>query len=235
MSGIFALPGFSLSYVSADLMHCSDLGTLLVLCGNVAWELFVAMGGNMAHSSEQCKDLLCMMKVAAKHLNIEPPVNTLCLSMSKARGKAPKFKLKAAESRRMLYVLHFVLLHVFPHESGHDKLRLQCVAYIAKMYREMEAWGPDSGTTVAELARRHLLLYHELSLDASSAMFWRLYPKHHLFLHFMEDQVALAGNPREHWTYADESCIGLIAKLAASCHAGTVHRVVISRYRASRY
>jgi hypothetical protein len=51
LSGISALSGFCISYVSADLMHCSDLGILLVLTGNCVWELFTGMGGTLANSS----------------------------------------------------------------------------------------------------------------------------------------------------------------------------------------
>jgi hypothetical protein len=139
-----------------------------------------------------------------------------------------------------LTVVHYMLSNFFPAQTEHDKLRLQCVSQIHDMYREMESWGPDSGPKVAMLARRHLLLYRELSLEAASKWPggkgepWRVYPKHHLFQHCCEDQVALAGNPREHWTYADESCIGLIAKLAESCHATTLQTVVMARYRVSR-
>jgi hypothetical protein len=139
----------------------------------------------------------------------------------------------------MLYVLDFMLSHFFPAVSYRDKLRLQCASTLVDMYREMEKWGPESGTKVASLARRHLLLYSELSSSAEASCVvakgksWKLYPKRHMLQHCIEDQVSLAGNPRDHWTYADESCIGQIAKLAEKCHSGTVHRVVMLRYRAS--
>ena len=48
---------------------------------------------------------------------------------------------------------------------------------------------------------------------------YRFYPKHHLFLHVVEEQPAQSGNPALSWCYGDESAIGEVAK---SAHAATV-------------
>ena len=37
---------------------------------------------------------------------------------------------------------------------------------------------------------------------------YRFYPKHHFFIHTVEDQVCVSGNPRESWCYMDEACAG---------------------------
>ena len=80
--------------------------------------------------------------------------------------------------------------------------------------------------------RQHLLLYQQLSLNAletkPEGYDWRLFPKHHLWLHTLEDTEA---NPRDEWCYADESEIGKCADLAESMHANSLHRGVLEKYR----
>ena len=54
---------------------------------------------------------------------------------------------------------------------------------------------------------------------------YRFYPKHHLFLHVVEEQPAQSGNPALNWCYGDESAIGDAIKVAESAHAATLHRL----------
>ena len=60
---------------------------------------------------------------------------------------------------------------------------------------------------------------------------YRFYPKHHLFLHVVEEQPAQSGNPALSWCYGDESAIGDAIKVAESGHAATLHRLVMVKYR----
>ena len=62
-------------------------------------------------------------------------------------------------------------------------------------------------------------------------VWYRWYPKHHLFSHCIEDQILTSGSPSENWCYADESAIGECVALAEKCHAGTIHRLVILKRR----
>ena len=89
--------------------------------------------------------------------------------------------------------------------------------------------------------RRSLMLYAELSMQelngrswqTSGFFVWRLYPKMHLLLHCLEDQVSVAGNPRESWCYVDESEIGAAVGVAESVHPSTLHRAVMEKHRLS--
>ena len=142
----------------------------------------------------------------------------------------------------MLPVLRHMLEHVLkPGTDAHKLLRLQCLQKLDDMYQELYRWrdGCGSGKRVAELGRRHLLLYTELARESLAGvdwqrngwMMWRLYPKHHAFQHCIEDQVSVCGNPTECWNYGDESFIGEAVKLAESAHASTLHRLIIQKYR----
>ena len=68
-------------------------------------------------------------------------------------------------------------------------------------------------------------------VDGTKWLFWKLVPKHHLFLHIVEEQVAVAGSPKACWCYPDESEIGLAAKVGASCHPRYLPTAVILKYR----
>ena len=44
-SAVWSWPGFDPSWFDIDLMHCGDLGVLLVTFGNILWEVVVHLGG----------------------------------------------------------------------------------------------------------------------------------------------------------------------------------------------
>eukprot|EP00959_Pyramimonas_sp_CCMP1952_P082401 1721718-Pyramimonas_sp.AAC.1 len=77
----------------------------------------------------------------------------------------------------------------------------------------MKHWDPDSShVRIGLAARQHLSMYSELHSEAKrlndDTVFWKLYPKHHVFVHCAEDQIESHGNPSDHWCYGDESEIG---------------------------
>ena len=191
----------------------------------------------MSNSLSKCSELMCLVRVSAKQMGIEAPINHLTLGMFKTDGKAPKFKLKAAEARRMVKFVFYMLANFFPSQNAHDELRLQCVKHLHEMYMELECWNDDSPPKVVASGRRHCLLYAELTktVEQENASRnwcrWKLYPKHHLFLHCLEDQVLQSGNPRDNWCYLDEGSIGHAVKIAESAHVTTLHRVVIQKHR----
>ena len=80
------------------------------------------------------------------------------------------------------------------------------------MYEVMAGpWGQGTGLEVARLGRAHLTFFNELYLSSLNSgewqrvgyLLWRVYPKHHLFLHVIEDQIALSGIRRD--SYGDHS------------------------------
>ena len=60
---------------------------------------------------------------------------------------------------------------------------------------------------------------------------FRMYPKHHLFIHVTEQQICLSGNPRLHWCYGDESEIGIAVRISNALHPSFLHRSVIEKLR----
>ena len=53
LSELFNLPGFIFEFITADLMHCGELGVLLYLEGIVLWELLMEIGGSLNNNKEQ--------------------------------------------------------------------------------------------------------------------------------------------------------------------------------------
>ena len=136
----------------------------------------------------------------------------------------------------MLKVTHLMLERYFPKESEYEKLRFNCHDLLYKLYQELHDWKPEtSGREVARLGRQHCILYAMLSRRAlvqdANTVLWHIYPKHHMFLHCVEDQVLLTDNPRDIWNYGDESEIGSAVLLAETGHPRTLHREIIDKYR----
>ena len=240
VSPVFNIPGLRIEHFSVDLMHTGDLGILLYLFANVFFEIFIAIGGLLSKPGPALADIRLMILSASKAVGqARPPINRLTLSMFYSPGNTLKMKIKAAESRYMLPCVLHILEHFMPQDTAHDQLRYHCVRTIKQMYDLMRV-PPNEfrGQAVATLARKHLLLYADLSKESlddrrhlvHGICHWKWVPKHHLFSHF-EQQICNCGNPAEHWCYADESLIGEIAQVCEGCHPNTLHRLVIQKTR----
>ena len=152
-------------------------------------------------------------------------------------SKAPKLKIKAAESRYFLPVLHYMLRHYVDMDTPHKELRFHCLDAINTMYKKMKA-KPFKGVDVATYARKYLILYAQLGKEALDErqhledgwVHWRWYPKHHLFSHF-EEEVQTSGSPLLNWCYSDESFIGEEVRVAEKSHASTMHRLLADKAR----
>ena len=109
-----------------------------------------------------------MIVAASKALKMQTPIGNLTMSMIRVSGKPPKLKLKAAESRYMLVVLHFILHNFMPPETPHEVLVLECVDALAGCYETMkpERWSLDpfrSSLNLQRMIQRYLVLlqpYH---------------------------------------------------------------------------
>ena len=243
VSAIFEWPGWGkhgCSFMEIDLMHVGCLGIVQYLLGNVLHELFVEMGGTSTNWKETCGHLNMLIKQAARKLDKGPPVNQLTLNMMKSGAKAPKLKAKAAESRHMLAAVCKLLETYLPPKNDYQNTRYNCVKYLALFYEEVADWTPGvSPAKVKDYARRHLELYLELArhyiddlnfLDTEWVRY-RWYPKHHLFSHLVDDDLAFCDNPRDCWCYGDESFLGEMIGVAEAVNAKVVHRSVMTTFR----
>ena len=236
VSEIWGTPGLHILSVEPDFMHTCCLGVLQSLLGNILWEVFSSMGGTITKHRSALAKLLSMIHVASRRLGCEPPINQLTIGMirSKATGK-PKCKTKAAEGRKLLPVVVFILQNFVPCDGGHEKLRMQCAINLLKVYEELAAWVDKDGLSLANMKKygmRHLLLYAELARGQErigESLLWALLPKHHLFAHVVQD---MSCNPKNTWAYRLEDEIGKAADLAAGVNIEHMHTAFIMRLRA---
>ena len=243
ISPIFLLAGFRYEFISADLMHCVCLGIVQYMLGNILLELCFGeeMNGLITKPQEVLGDMMVMLRLASKQLKLKKcPIGTLTLGMIRAEGKPPKLKTKAAEGRRLVPVLRWVLENLFKQDTPHKELRYKCLMHLDELYKSMDV--PDDkfdAKLTSSHGRRHVLLYAELGVEALERqshqtqgwISYKFYPKHHMTVHCVEEQVLNSGNPRHNWCYMDEDAIGKAVDVAEQLHASTLHKSVVTRHR----
>lgn len=196
ISSAWSIPGFSISLVRPDFMHTVCLGVLQYLGGNVMYDCFRALGGTWENSRAAVSKLEAIVKTMARQLAVPPPFHCLTIGMFRSSGaQKPKLKLKAAEGRYCLPLVRHMLEHCFPTDTLYAKTRLLCVGHLCKCYAELDNWvdGGESRLRLASHARKHVVLYQELSRLSTDELMWHMYPKHHLFVHVAETSYV---NPR---------------------------------------
>jgi hypothetical protein len=245
VSAIFDLPGFRHGMITADLMHCGDLGVLLYLLGIIIWELIMEMGGVYSNCKEQINHILSLIRTASRMLKLsKQPLNNLTIGMIKAETKSsPKLKVKASAARHVLRCMRYVLEKLQPMETPHATQRFLVVKHFCDMYEHLQhSVGMTSMQAAATSMRKALLLWNELrhaDIDPDNPhnwqtrgfFLWKLYPKHHLLQHLLEDQMLITGNPVGHWCYADESEIGAAVSLAQTLQYHYLQTSLIDKHR----
>ena len=230
VSKIWQIPGFAITTVRPDWMHCCCLGICQYFVGCILWQLFVQVGGTMAKWRSACMVLDNIFALCGRDLNMEVSVTNLTVFMIRpSTAKKPKFKAKAFEGRRFLPILRRALEKYFACESDIERQRLNCLAALCSCYDVMADWDVStSPQQLATFAKRHLLLYIELGRSCDDPLMWGLYPKHHLFLHLAEGAVT---NPRLEWNYSEESEIGSAVIHARAVNKKHVAVQLLNRYR----
>ena len=181
-----------------------------------------------------------MVRIASRNVRLpSSPVNKITMGMIKRQGKPPRMMTKAADSRHLVSVFHWILSNLLPPQTPYETLRLQCIAQLDRFYEELVHWNSESAAKASAFARNHVVLYcelarHHINAGTFQRTGWHPYkfmPKHHLFLHLAEIEIPAAGNPRLLWCYGEEDEIGKAVTMAASCNPKFIHRSAMSRYR----
>ena len=191
------------------------------------------MKGLISKPDNVLSQLVIYIRLASRNIGQEsPPINKLTI------GMIPCLKTKGAESRRLLPCVVWLLENIYAQDTEHQRLRYQCLKNLSDMYEESRK-ADFSPKDLASYGRKHLILYCELGLEQLRErshlglgwVLYRFYPKHHLALHAIEDQVAVSGNPRESWCYMDENAIGNAVEVAESMHRLALHKSVMAKHR----
>jgi hypothetical protein len=231
ISGIFSIPGFVLDYFGVDFMHVADLGVTQYFLGAVLFTLFLEMGGVISRPGEACGKLMTLIKMFARKVGIDAPINTLTLTMFRASASAGcKFKGKASECRYLVPIVLLILRIAFPAETDVAKLRLECAEQLAAMYRAVLDWDATTKVKASDAARKFVIKYCELQQYYNNNLIFKIVPKFHMLIHCIE-RLRTEGSIKRSWCYADEQAIGKAVEIAAKGHPKTICRTVMEKYR----
>ena len=138
VSGLFAVPGFCVDFCKPDFMHRSCLDVVQNVSGNCVYEMMLELAGASVgpRSKRSLSRISRMVTIACKELNVDRPIKRFTRGMAIQAGK-PNLNSKAAEGRKLLPVLVFILERFFPLETEHSVKRLQCLRWLAAVYEEL--------------------------------------------------------------------------------------------------
>ena len=151
--------------------------------------------------------------------------------------EGPKLRAKGAETKGCLPFVVTVAIDMAakrPTDSKYQSIAA-CASCLFEFYAllDQEVFRADAA---AEACRRYCLLYSALSEQASDERYWRKKPKMHMFQELAEFQAYDLGHPARFWCYADESFVGMIAKMAmprgGPRNAAVSARNILDRFRA---
>ena len=126
----------------------------------------------------------------------------------KAKDKAPIKRTKAAERR---CIVPFALQLASDMAEKMTKRRFKTTAQMFRHHPDF-----DVATAASETSCRKVLLPHSELHDDPESKWWNYKPKFHMYQELAEYQSHSIGNPRDCWSYKDESFMGYVAKLSLS-------------------
>lgn len=218
---LWSAPGVCKDIVIVDWLHCADLGVAADVLGNVLLELLDQLHGG--DKQQKVSSLWSEIKTEynAQGVNVSCRFPYLKLqSFWKGAKKSPKLKGKAAHIRGLVPVLDSIVQKRLLSDDVHVRTVKSCMHELAVCYKCLVTF---DATVLDVAARRMALLYVALEKEAekSNAKRWKVKPKLHLFLELasflcLQKQF---GNPKNFWTYSDESYGGK-ARHAATKRGG---------------
>lgn len=217
---LWSAPGVCKDIVVVDWLHCADLGVAADVLGNVLVELLDCFDG---HDKKQKMSRLwseIKTKYKAHEVNINSMFPYIRLqSFWASSNKSPKLKGKAAHIRALVPVLNSVVQERMP-DDVHGKTVKSCMQQLALCYSCIVKF---DAALLDKAARKMSLLYVALEKEALAFSFnrWKVKPKLHLFLELASFLCLQRhyGNPRNFWTYNDESYGGR-ARFAGASKGG---------------
>ena len=217
-----------------DWMHMCDLGVAQACIGNILWEVFLRLGGQISQENPTMTRIMNYLADAAHDMGCPMPFSRLTLGMIRGSDLRPRLKAKAAKTRALVPILLRMLAMHFPPEGDRQLRVYKCLEYLSKAYHELEHWTAGSAGRLEGFVRRHILLYHSLAVGSVRAnprfLCWRWDPKHHMILHLASEQARRMGNPRNWWCYMDEGSIGIAVRIAESSHPSTLAASCLNKY-----
>lgn len=205
---LWSVPGVSCKLVVVDWLHCADIGVTADVIGNILLELVDGFPG----AGDRNVKLTHIWQTICAEYDAQgvPSTNrfhSLRLKSFFTSKKSPKLKGKAAHIRYFVPVIDCVVKKTMQPNDNHTGTVMSCMAHLAACYTCLQDF---DAAKLDFNSRRMAVLYCALEkqkLDAGIKKRWKVKPKLHLFLELCS-HICLErhrGNPRNFWTYADES------------------------------
>ena len=156
--------------------------------------------------------------------------------MIRVDQKPPKLRAKGAETRHLVPCCYELAMDFHKQQRSTHSLTVRGLfEQLFGLYMTMSA-EPFDSAACARCSRQFCTLYKALSKEASDDNLWKLKPKMHMVQEMCEVQSELLGNPREFWTYRDESFMGVVSSMVhsrgGSATASTIPLRVLDTHRA---
>ena len=233
-SVLFEAPGFMLDFIMVDVLHCLDLGVAQEALGNL---FFYFITSKVCPGSNRSQQILHLWhKIQAYYKEACPPtrIGKLTEEMVKQKSKKPRLRAKGSETRHLVpYGLVLASEIMEAGSTAFTRTLFNLFKHLNAFYNCMGQF-PFNKELASNSARQFLLLYGELSRSTSEGL-WTIKPKFHLFQELAEYKTYTSGDPSKFWSYADESFVGFVSKIAHSRGgprlADTTPKNVMMKYR----
>ena len=254
---LFSLHGFSAEVICIDVLHSTGLGTTQDAAGNMFFDLVAGQAGTQVvfNFLYVCLRLCLCVWVCSSIFRVH--VQLFFVSIAD-----PGFFRAQARSGWIAELWNTIKLH---YKTFHMQSRLQKLAWemiastrslpscvrrvrrptsltVRGLFEQLFGLSmtmsvvPFDSAACARCSRQFCNLYKVLSKEASDDKLWKLKPKMHMVQEMCEVQSALVVNPREFWTYRDESFMGVVSSKAHSrgglATASTIPIRVLDTHRA---
>jgi len=215
----FSFPGFRLSMVGVDVLHCMDLGVTQDILGSFLWEWVNALGA--VWSKRRLILLNQLLRRFYKSVTKKvPQVDVITKEMLKQKKSCPRLtQCKGAETRHLVpFVLELADKIATQKQTVFWTRRRACLEALNDFYNSIQvpadAYVPDhTSNSLFAVATTFMLIHRSITPGKFKRPPWHPRPKLHMAQE-LGDQCHEAGNPRLWWCYADESYMGIVKKVA---------------------
>ena len=204
---VFACPGFDMSAVSIDWLHCADLGVAPDWLGNFLFALQSRYPG--ASMDARLSNVFLALRAYYAANRIENRLDNLTMKMLRKKGgSCPKLRCSAAEARSLI---GFARVEAETHFNTGTLLDNTILNAAIELHNCYGCLSNFDTLLIKSSATKFALLYSSLEQYAAREGLhaWKIKPKMHMWLELCYSGV----NPREQWVYRDEDFGGFAARM----------------------
>lgn len=163
----------------------------------------------------------------------------------KLRTDFPSLQSKGIASKRLSFWLADVAVEFANREGSSelDKLVASCAFSYVQFLKKLDEYplvlSREQACEIHRDGQLHLLTYSKLRKMSSSVVgahannrcLWQLAPKHHYLMHELDTMKVTQINTRHFMLLTGEGFMGVISRMAKTCHRSNVSKRVLQRYK----